>query len=233
MPLTNDAPANTTPAKVKLSDLSLMEQVRIRAQRQSDRRQSINTSLRSISSHGSGKDRIETFNNSPRTSIVDFGNKSYDSRNRCSRSRRSSISQSLSSILDDGNKRDSLSGVFGSSSTQFERSLCIYDGSIADSALESNFSSKSSLSAPSAVAPPITDDAEYITTKKIVCIVDGAMIHAVSQSLESSLSTFQHQEKQRRRSLSKSPNTKPRSKRRNKRPSKSYERPFEFVQVPL
>merc|ERR1719491_574550 len=110
MPLTNDAPANTTPAKVKLSDLSLMEQVRIRAQRQSDRRQSINTSLRSISSHGSGKDRIETFNNSPRTSIVDFGNKSYDSRNRCSRSRRSSISQSLSSILDDGNKRDSLSG---------------------------------------------------------------------------------------------------------------------------
>merc|ERR1712224_158919 len=239
------ASANAAPANVKISDLSLMEQVRIRLGRQqSDRRESINTSFRSISSHESGKHRRESFNTSC-TSIMDDGSKSY-SRRSSSRDRRESINESLSSILDDGKssskrsprrgRRESVKlssivddgnkqywgGRSGSSSNLLDRSLVIFDGNIVESDLERKFESKS---APSAVAPPITDDAEYIITKKVVCIVDEAKRISVSQSLESSLSKLQ-------RSLSMSPN-KPRSKRKSKRRSKSIEAPMKFIQVPL
>merc|ERR1712025_56862 len=132
------------------------------------------------------------------------------------RGRRESVN--LSSIVDDGNKQS----WGGSSSNPLDRSLVIYDGNIVESNLEREFESKS---APSAVAPPITDDAEYIITKKVVCIVDEAKRISVSQTLESSLSKLQ-------RSLSMSPN-KPRSKRKSKRRSRSVEMPLKFVQVPL
>merc|ERR1712025_1196312 len=125
------------------------------------------------------------------SSILDDG-KSFSKRSP-RRGRKKSVN--LSSIVDDGNMQ-SWSGRPGSSSNLLDGSLVIYDGNIVESNLEREFESKS---APSAVAPPITDDAEYIITKKVVCIVDEAKRISVSQTLESSLSKLQ-------RSLSMSPN---------------------------